>query len=252
MSVELFLSEKFNADVWRMEIDELSDTLFIETRDNADKKVLFSAVDLSTGKVFFKDLNTLERWLTGIEAAYGGIMLLHFYQTESGPAHRGLMAINGITGKALWSDYSLSVDYMSVNGPIVYDARVQPRKLFLADINTGATTRIYEPYVYKAQKNSILYPELMEADELAQKLIHKHPFGKSVHYLDFNNYRIVSLHALKGGELIQMIYIFDERSQIFEDILNSGIQKIQPEAFIVYKNRLIYIKNRSALKILSL
>ena len=46
-----------------MEIDELSSILFVEVRDNEEKKVYFGAVDLINGKTLFKDLTTEERWL---------------------------------------------------------------------------------------------------------------------------------------------------------------------------------------------
>jgi hypothetical protein len=252
MSIRPLIDEKYTGDIWRMEIDELSDMLCLEIRHHADKKVYFSSIDLATGNTSVKDISIPERWLTGIEAAWDGVMLLHFYQSEKGPIHKGLMAVDGKTGKTLWSDYALSFDYLSEKGPIVYDARIQPRKLFLADIRTGATNRVYEPSVYKTQNNSVIYPELTEADELAHKLVNKHPFGNTVHYLEHNNFRIVSLHALKGGELIQLLEVFDETGLVYEDIINSGIQKMQPEAFILYKGYLIYIKNRSALKILPL
>jgi hypothetical protein len=82
-------------------------------------------------------------------------------------------------------------------------------------------------------------------------------FANTVHYLDYNNLRFVSLHALKGGTLTQWLYIFEgdgpgDSRFVFEDLINSGIQKMQPEAFIVHKNHFIYIKNKSELKVLSL
>jgi hypothetical protein len=252
MPLKLLTDEQFTGDIWRMEIDELTGILFLETRDHTEKKVQFSAIDLSTGNILFKDLGIPERWLTGIEAAYDGVLLLHFYQTETGPAHKGLMALDAQTGLTIWTDYALSFDYLSENGPVVYDSRVHPRKLFLADIKTGATTRVYEPSVYKELKSSIVYPDLKETNNLPDHLGHKHPFGNTVHYLERNNFRIVSLHALKGGGLIQLLEVFDEAGLVYEDIMNSGIQKMQPEAFILYKTHLIYIKNRSELKVLSL
>jgi len=252
MPLKLLTDEQFTGDIWRMEIDELTDILFLETRDHTDKKVQFSAINLSTGSILFKDLTIPERWLTGIEAAYNSVLLLHFYQTESGPAHKGLMAIDAQTGSVIWTDYALSFDYLSENRPVVYDARLHPRKLFLLDIKTGATTRVYQPSVNRELKNSIIHPDLVDTDDLRQQLSYKHPFGNSVHYLEHNNFRIVSLHALKGGELIQLLNIFDEAGLVYEDIITTGIQKMQPEAFILFKGYLIYIKNRSALKIMSL
>jgi hypothetical protein len=252
MPVQSIINETFHGAIWRMEIDEITETIFIEVRDSDDKKVHFGAVSLVTGNVLFKDITTPERWLTGIEAAYDGVLLLHFYQTDTGPAHKGLMAIDAGTGEVLWSNYALTFDHLSVNAPIVYDMRMQPRKLFLADIKTGATTRIYEPSVYKELKNGVVMPENISPDDLPLISLQLHPYGNLVHYLDYSNFRIVSLHALKGGQLNQLLFVYDGGEKIYEDILNAGIQKMQPEAFILHKNRLIYIKNKSELKVFTL
>jgi len=134
----------------------------------------------------------------------------------------------------------------------LYDARIQPRKLFLADIKTGATTRIYEPSVYKRLENNIVLPEVKTPEFLAPGLLPVHAFGNMIHYLEYNNFRIVSLHALKGGQLTQSLFVMDDVNKVYEDLLNEGIQKIQPEAFIMHKNHLIYIKNKSELKVLTL
>ncbi|HAL82341.1 MAG TPA: hypothetical protein DCO83_08970 [Mucilaginibacter sp.] len=60
MTMHPTISEQFNGAIWRMEIDELSSILFVEVRDNEEKKVYFGAVDLINGKTLFKDLTTEE------------------------------------------------------------------------------------------------------------------------------------------------------------------------------------------------
>lgn len=251
MNIQSHISEQFDGDVWRLEIDEFSDTIFIEVRNSAEKQVSFSAINLGSGEIYFKNFTTPERWLTGIEAAFDGVLLLHNYQSETGPAHKGLVAIDAFSSKTLWSNYTLGFDHLTVDGPVLYDAHFHPRQLFLADIKTGTTKRIYEPSIYLMLKNNVVVPEITDA-ELAANLLLIHPFGERVHQLEYNNLRIVSLHALKAGTLTQSIFIIDGVNKIYEDLLNSGIQKLQPEAFIMHKNRLIYIKNRSELKVLAL
>jgi hypothetical protein len=251
MNIQPFISEHFDGAIWRMEIDELTEALFVEVRNSEEKKVSFGSVNLISGQTYFKDFTTPERWLTGIEVAFNGVLLLHNYQSESGPAHKGLIAIDAINAVILWSNYNFSFDHLSVNGPVLYDSRILPRKLFLANIKTGATISNYEPSVYEELQNNVMLPEWISAGTFS-KLIPVPALGNTAHYLEYNNYRIVSLHALKEGQLDQLLFIMEGAEKIYEDLLNTNIQKIQPESFILHKNRLIYIKNKFELKVLSL
>lgn len=247
-----FISHQFNSPVWRLEIDSQSDTILLEIRDQSEKKVCFSSISLKTGQVYFDGLQTEERWLTGIEAAYDGVLLLHTYQSESGPVHKGLVALEESTGKTLWGNFNLSFDYLSINGPIVYDARFQPRKLILADIQTGSMIRKHEPLIDLELLKELQFPHEM-TDEFALSLhLPIMPVENSVHYLEHYNLRIVSLHAITAGLLQQHLYIMNDTGIVFEDLLSIGIQKLQPESFLLYKHYLIYLKNRSQLKILNL
>jgi hypothetical protein len=251
-AIQPYISEQFNGDIWRIEVDNASDTLVAEIRSSADKEVSFTSISLANGKTYFKGFTMPERWLTGIEAAFNGVLLLHNYQTETGPMHKGLVAVDIISAKILWSDYTLAFDHLSVEGPIVYDIHVHPRKLFLADIETGATKRVFEPFVYQELKNNIVIPGVKTPDWLTAAGLPVHPYGETVYCLDYNNFRIVSLHTLKAGVLTQLIFITDGGHIVYQDILNAGIQKMQPEAFIMHNNRLIYIKNKSELKVVTL
>ena len=246
------ITHQFKSTVWRLEIDPNRDIIFAEIRDSADKKVRFAALSLKTGRVLFDDLETEERWLTGIETAYDGVLLLHNYQSETGPVHKGLVAIDGETGKTLWNNYTIAFDHLSINGPVVYDSRLQSPKLFLADSRTGATQRPYDPSIDMGIDNHIILPDALASGFWASLPLTNKPFGNTVHYLDHNNRRIVSLHTFAEGALRQHLYILNEGEIVYEDLLNTDIQKLQPESFLLYKGHLIYLKNQSQLKILNL
>jgi len=252
LALQPYIDQQFTGAIWRLEIDELSDMIFVEVRNDAEKQVSFSALSLNNGLVYFTGLTTPERWLTGIEAVYDGIMLLNNYQSASGPIHKGLVAIDGISGENIWSNYTCAFDHLSTNGPVVYDTRIHPKKLFLADIRTGETTRIYQPLVFAELTNNVVAPQVIAPEMLPVGLLPMAPFGNSVHYLEHNNFRIVSLHTLQAGELKQYLFVMDGGETVYEDLLNADIQKLQPEAFIVHNNRLVYIKNKTDLKVLSL
>lgn len=246
-----FNSEKFNGAIWRMEIDAISETVFVEVRNSEEKMVSFGSVNLSTGKLNFKNVITEERWLTGIEAAHDNVLLLHNYQSENSPVHKGLTAIDGTTGETIWSNYTFAFDHSSVNGPILYNAQIQPKKLFLADIKTGAMVRFYQPEMDKELVNNIILPQILSVSHLNKK-IKIAPYGNYMHYREYNNLIIVSLHSFTAGILKQHLYIMNDAEVVYEDTLNADIQKIQPEAFIMHNNCLIYIKNKAELKVLNL
>lgn len=244
-----YIIEQFKGVIWRLEIDELTDAICIETRDESEKLVSFSSVNLDTGKVNFKELTTEERWLTGIEAIYDGVLLLHNYLSQNGPLHKGIIAIDAFTGKTLWSNYTLAFEMLINDGPILYDTHIHPKRLYLADVHTGNSTRIYEPTIHREIKSNIKIPDIADPAGLDTPLP---PFGNSVHYLKHNACRIVSLHTIQAGVLQQWLFVMDDAGKVYEDLLNTGIQKLQPESFILHKNRLIYIKNKSELKIVKL
>lgn len=246
-----YINQQFDATIWRMEIDETSDTIFIELRNDSEKQVSFSSINLNNGHLNFKGLVTPERWLTGIETAYNSVLLLHNYQSATAPAHRGLTAID-TDGNVLWTNFIYAFDHLTTRGPILYDTHIHPKKLFLINIKTGIAERIYEPNILPELKNNIIFPEILSPDALPHHILAFSVFGNSVHYLEYNNFRIVSLHTLHAGVLKQYLYILDGTVKVYEDLLNSDIQKLQPEAFILHKNRLIYIKNKSELKVLYL
>jgi uncharacterized protein (UPF0248 family) len=246
-----FIDQPLDAPVWRMEIDEIKDILFLELRDTGNKQVSFAGIDLVTGKLNFKDLVMPERWLSGIETAHNGVLILHGYQSESIPVHKGLTGVDGVTGEVLWTDYNINFEGISNDNILVYDARIQPKKTHAIDPETGQQTN----FITSIEDNNsgIAFPQMLPADALPTDLPDLKPHANVVHYLKHNNFRIVSLHALDGSQLTQHLYLFNINGElIFDDIMNNDIQKLQPEAFISYKDKLIWLKNRSVIKVLNL
>lgn len=249
--LKLLVAEHFDGQVWRMEVDPISHTLFAEIRKTDDRKVSFASISLATGKTHFKNYTIDESWLTGIETTYNEVLLLHYYQAASSPAHKGLAAVNAVTGQLLWHNFNYSFDQLTINGPIVFDSRLQPPHYQLVDIVTGAPIRSYNPVVDVMADNQIVVPQSIPLPAHLPALPAE-PYHNNVHYVEYSAYIIVSLHALWAGQLRQYLYIFRDRKLIFEDILNTNIQKLQPEAFVLYRNQLIYLKDKVEIKVLNL
>jgi hypothetical protein len=248
---KLLVAEHFGGQIWRMEIDHTSDILFAEVRDPADRKVSFAAIDLRNGKTYFKDHTIDESWLTGIETAFNGILLLHYYQGATSPAHKGLAGVEASTGKVLWHNFNNTFDHLTINGPVVYDSRIQPPQYKLIDILTGAMQRDLLPLTDTIPDNQIRVPQSMTLPAQMPKLPAE-PYRNIVQYLEYNDLIIVSLHALWADQLRQCLYVVKDHEVVFEDILNTNIQKLQPEAFVLYRSQLIYLKDKVEIKVLNL
>lgn len=242
------ISKAFNGQIWRIEIAEVTDTIYVEVRRIEDKSVSFSALSLQAGSLLFENVSTQERWLTGIEAAFDGVLLLHGYQSQNSPVHRGITAINS-KGEEVWSNYAITFDHLSINGLVTYSAQLQPRKLFLTDVKTGNNLRQYNADIDKQYLNSIIIPEFKPAGVLNFQ-IPRPSYNEVLDYIAFNDYIIVSLHTLFEGVFDQYLYVWKGEELVYEDLLNTNIQKMQPEAFILFKNRVVYIKNKVELKVL--
>ena len=247
-----FIHQKFNGEIWRLEIDEATATLLLEIRNESEKLVSYASVNLNSGKLNFSDYTTPERWLTGIETAYNGVLLLHNYQSENGPAHKAITAVDAITAETLWNNYTLAFDHLAVNGPIVYNAQLLPKKLFLANIKTGTMIRPYNEAIDIEYTKNITVPEVLTTGQLEMLKLPAVPYGDFIHYLEYNNFRIVSLHTHNNQLLQQHLYILNDTGVIYEDLLNTSIQKIQPEAFVLHKNWLICLKNKTELLVLNI
>ncbi|RFZ91050.1 DUF4905 domain-containing protein [Mucilaginibacter conchicola] len=239
-----FISHTFNGHIWRLQIDELTGILALEIRNEQDKQTSFAALSLQTGEVYFDAFTLPERWFTGIEAVYNGVLLLHYYKHESSPEHKSIIGIDARTGKELWADYSLTFDHLSNNGPAVYNANIQPKKMLLLSVENGKTVRNFSEDEDKPLHTGIVIPYMVTPRQVLPGILPDEPYGNMVHYMSHDGYIIVSLHTLKNGVLQQHLYIMADDKIVYHDLLNSDIQKLQPEAFVVHNNALVYIKNK--------
>jgi hypothetical protein len=246
------ISKSYNSTIWRLQIDSETDIMAIELRNEQDKQTSFASLNLSNGEAYITGLTLPERWLTGIENISSGVMLLHYYKHESGPEHKGIIAINAVTSAELWSNYSVAFDHMSINGPVLFNTSIQPKKLMVADLQSGQTLRAYNAATDKPLPNRIVIPETVAADVISPGTLPEEAYGNMIHYLNHNNYRIISLHAFTKGVLQQHLYILLGDDIVYQDLLNTDIQKLQPEAFVLHKNALVYIKNKTEIKVLNL
>ncbi|WP_448698284.1 DUF4905 domain-containing protein [Mucilaginibacter sp. AW1-3] len=252
MQIQPFIDEQFDGQIWKFVIDEKTGLLFAEIRSAEKREVSFASVNLNTGKLNFKNLYLPEKWLTGLEGAFNGILFLHGFESAQSPVHKGIFAFDGVSGSELWSNYNYAISQLNINGPVAYNTRVQPPLLYLLDAQTGATVRPFNASIDTEITQHLILPRILNSIPPDFNIFFDGELAGNCHYMEHNSFRIVSLHTSKHGLLKQHLFVALNGDIIYEDILTDKIQKLQPEAFILYQNQLIYIKNSRELKILNL
>jgi len=247
-----FVAQQFSALIWKLETDTENDLLYVETRNQQEHTVAFSAFDLKNEKANFIELETEEKWLTGMSGGRKQILFLHGYKSAQSPEHKSIIALDGLTGKQLWADYNLSVEAFTKDGLLAADQRFQSKRLVLLDYQNGTMKTGTNQMVLPDVPQEITWPEMLRLPPKNLFNIISATITGEISCLKYNSYLIISLHTLNKGNLMQELYVIENEKLVYRDLLNENIQKLQPEAFVLTKNHLVYIKNKTALKVLNL
>ncbi len=252
MSINLnpIIDHTFFGLIWKLEIDPKSELLFVETRNTENHTATFSSFDLKTGEIYFEKLILEEKWLAGMEGGRCGMLFLHGYKSAQSPEHKAIIALDAFSGKQVWADYNFSAEAFTTAGLLAADQRFQTKKIVLLDYQTGQVLQkpadLTDDFQQIQNPLMLLLPPQNLADWIPETIIGE------ISCLNYNPYLIISLHTQKNGALQQQLFIIENEVIVYQDLLNENIQKLQPEAFIMVKNQLIYLKNKLTLKVLNL
>ncbi|WP_299289280.1 DUF4905 domain-containing protein [uncultured Mucilaginibacter sp.] len=246
------INQPFVGLIWKLETDTENDLIYIEIRNEKEHSAGFSSLNLKTGKLNFLELVPEEKWLVGLSGGRKGILFLHGYLSDQTPEHKAIIALDGTTGKQLWANYNLSLETFTEKGLLAADQRFQSKRLVLMDEQTGnlKTGINLDDLADDVQPIQIPQMLLLLPQNLSALITGTITGGISC--FNYNTYLIISLHTQNHGELLQQLFVVENEAIIYQDLLNEQIQKLQPEAFVMIKNYLVYLKNKTVLKVLNL
>lgn len=244
------VSEKFEGIVWKLVPDAVLNLLFIETRNTDKKEVFFSCFDLNKQVFLWKNIQTEEKWYTGIETAYKGILLLHGYSHPGSPERKSIIAINYKDAEVSWQKYNDIFYQLHPEGLIVYNAKIEPRRYRLIDAQTG---------------NEILQNSLIDKGYTIERKDIQFPINDSEKIITFNwNNEEINLHhsellnlgpkqiiagfSTKGDILIQHLIILENDVPVYYDLISEDAKGFVMESLFMIGNTLLYIKNKQEFK----
>ncbi len=234
------LSQKFEDLIWKIKVHP-GGTVAIETRNSDLKQVAFSAADFKSGKVYFRERTYEEPW--NLNLAYAGPenLLISGYEHSDTPESKGLISIHTGTGEIRWQKFNISLNEVYDEGIQVYDTRLQPRNYFWIDHLSGDA--LSAPAAASATNSAILFPETGSSFLFPSFLEVSNVTG-DISALSCHGKQFLSFHEVQNNYLQQRLVVYQGDKILLDDIITSGIQKLQPEAFFIQLNHLFYIRNK--------
>lgn len=236
---QLILAESFTGLVWKVMLHG-SGLLAVETRNKDPKQVLFSAFNYISGETYFKEQGFEESWNLSLAFAAEQNLILIGYENSDTPQSKGILSVHIENGKTFWQKFNISLNQAQDKALHVYDSRHQPKKYYWIDHLTGEV--VAEPSPAEDCTN-VIFPETDNTFEIPSFIEHGSLAGE-LSVLNFSDKVFLSFHETDLGYFKQRLVVYQHDKILIDEILISGIQKLQPEAFFIQKNHLFYIRGK--------
>lgn len=244
-----------------------------EERRIEEKKALFFCLDGETGREVWRQAPTIDSWWVGIEAVYKDTLFVHGFATPELPQHRGVVAVDLLTGNVLWEDPQLEFIAIADDAFIGSRSSSTGRAVVELDRRSGALLRELQLQEVEAKRPSF-FPgieaegeieipmplEVLVADDpdigaAAEGHYDRDRVVGSVEAVEHSGYLIFDYHERSGGEAASgpsyanVIKVVDKigGTLVYSDTTGAGLRGVAPELFFVQHDMLYYIKERRTL-----
>lgn len=234
-------SEKFKGLIWKIRIHEKKGYLAVESRQLESRKVAFTVLDIQTGEINFKEKSFLEPMNLNLAYVAQDNILLTANEHIDSPGSKGLVSVKIVDGEILWERYNFTLNQAAPYGLQVFDPRIYPRKYTWIDHISAEN--IAEQENCESGNSELIFPSLFESYTLPDFIKHG-PIQGDISVLNFNKLSIVCFHQTFENNMQQRLVVYQEDRILLDDIMISGIQKLQPESFFIMRNSLFYIRNK--------
>lgn len=234
-------SETVAGEVWKFMFDNENQLLITESRDAANRLAAFSALEYAGGSVLLKNKIFDESWRLNLAFAQRGYFYLTVAEAENSLAQKGIVAVHAASGQIAWQRFDVSFYDAWQQGVQVFYPNRYPRKLELLSYSDGQPVTCDQ---LMPVNNAAILPQLTEPAALPEWLSHLPVTGK-VHHLIIHDHTLIAFHEIAANGMNLRLVVYKGDEILLDDILLSGIQKMQLETFIVQQNQLFYIRNRN-------
>lgn len=256
-------SFEFEGIIWKIHIDAHTDHVALELRDAQEWNTSFAWADLKNNTLHWKNFSLDENWWLAMVGVHNQMILLHKFPKAERPEPSGILALNAQNKSVQWhlpnhqiQDWQgeqLIALHKQANQEVVYQS---------IDLYSGKINYLNDQYTRPEHQESteFRYPQQYQQgtayfDTVANFLadILKHKILQTVDYLEFKNFIIINYFFQENKNIQNNLLILDSNVRILlHEELIAQSQGIGLDSFFMYKDYLLFIKNKSQLEIFQL
>lgn len=233
--------------IWRI-YPTGTDLLFGEDRDVGNKKALFFSLNRETGEQFWAG-EKVHEWWVGVEGVIGETLFLHGFATPDMPIHRGIVAVDGQSGKTIWENPECCFEYGTMNGVVASRGAAGSKTMYILKTGTGEVINEWKEgsdvdpgLPYTLPEGTIRYPDL-ETDPGRLRFGRLFTSSGPCSVLERGGHLILSYR--EEPEQGQEIAILDAGSgaSLYRDQIASDTGPFRPDSFLVQEGMLYYVRD---------
>jgi hypothetical protein len=241
-----------------------------EERRIDQKKVIFFCLDRQNGQELWQHASLGDSWWIGIEAVCRDTVFFHGFANPNLPLHRGIIAVDVLTGKRLWEDQELEFIGTADDSIVGSKETSAGRSIVALDRRTGMWRDDLDDASLHAQKlnqsrleGEVELPVPLEQSDTGDPhlgtIIRRHyetgtlagpvEIVEGKEFVIFDHHE-VSANGTAQSSLFSSLITVVERAtgtRVYRDTMSSRVPAVIPELFFVQHGMFYYLKERQAL-----
>lgn len=239
--------------IWKTLADPDNERLYLEVRDNVQKRVSFAALSLLDQAWLWKDIVFEEPWWINLQAVAGDVLLFTLYNDASNPEKKSVLAYEVNKHKILWWRNNFTVTSI-INGQVEgIDTKFGAKQIRLNLPDGGELNQ--QGHVFGEERNLMIIRPLQYTEgstyfETVRAFLEsKYKFSPiiSIEYCEYHSLILISAFISQAGLANYLFVVNSAGELLMKESLGEQLTGIALDTFFIFSGYLIFVKNKCEL-----
>lgn len=241
------INYNFNGKIWNTTFG--GDYCVLEIRDEINRQVSFSCVNISKGNILWENLSPEKSWWLSLVGIFDEFLFIHKYSSSQKPEPEGLLVLAIESGENMmklegWIFFNYQENILTIyqlqNNQPVYK-RITLKKIVENNIDSLSNSDSHAVIHYP--ETSPYFPTIFK---FLYRLLNIDAV-KAVDYLEISNKIIISYYIYKDKSFQNYLLVTNRTREILLNDLIAETEGIGIDTFTVKSETLLYVKNQTQL-----